>query len=116
MRTHALKQNDRRPTLQVALLTAARARTNLTTAHAVEFTMVTSDRGTTKIDGAAAVVTDAAEGEVQYAWADGDTDAPGEYLGWFTVFWDEDDLSDKESFPGLEEEYIPVYITRGNPT
>jgi hypothetical protein len=69
-----------------------------------------------KVTGEACVVEDEEAGEVRYEFARTDTDVPGEYRGWFTVYWDPSDDDDRETFPGSAEERVLIYITAGNET
>lgn len=54
------------------------------TASTVKFQMRAEGSSTLKVD-AAATVTDAVNGEVQYDWATGNTDTVGDYVGWWRV-------------------------------
>lgn len=79
-----MKQNDRLPVLQATLNGHDGNPLDLTTASGVVFRMRSRVTGVVKVNAAAAV-TDAANGVVQYSWAAGDTDTPGVYDGEFRV-------------------------------
>ena len=53
------------------------------TDHDVVFYMEDVFTLTNKVDGKAAQITDAANGEIQYNWEDADVDTPGTYWGYF---------------------------------
>jgi len=86
MADFTIKANDRKPDLVVLCLDAAGAAVDLTTASSVKLIMSSSVGATPKVD-AAATITDAATGEVTYAWQAGDTDTPGRYIGEIEVTW-----------------------------
>lgn len=111
---HEMRQYDRRPPLESALYDHNGSPTNLSTASSVTFTMIHAITKRVKIDDAAASIVGATLGQVRYNWAAKDTDTPGEYLGWFTVYWSASDKSDRETFPNGEEEFIHIYVTHGN--
>jgi hypothetical protein len=77
-------QDARRPTLVVNLLDA-QGNVNLTGASSVTFRMRLQN-GTTAVTGTA-TVTQAAQGEVTYAWAANDTATPGTYIAEWSVTW-----------------------------
>jgi len=85
MASFTIKQNDRLPEL-VATLLAAGEPVNLTGAEGVEFHMTPVGGGAPKVD-AAGVIVNAVTGIVKYAWAVGDTDTVGAFLGEFEVMW-----------------------------
>lgn len=74
-----MKQNDRLPVLEVTIRKTDGTPLDLTNATA-KFIMVDSKTRTVKINESADV-KDAANGVVEYAWAAGDTDTVGDYLG-----------------------------------
>lgn len=80
-----MKRNDRRPFLEMELLSATGVAVNLTGAT-ITFTMRLPG-GAVKVNAAACVVTNAAAGLAEYRWATGDTDTVNTYEGWFTISW-----------------------------
>lgn len=90
--THYMRQNDRLPTIQ-AIAFDEDVRVDLTVFASIVFRMVAAD-GTVKIAGAAA--TGNANGELEYAWAAGDTDTVGEYVA---VFKATDGSGKVQTFP-----------------
>ena len=79
-----MKKGDRLPLLS-GTMTLNGAAVNLTGAT-VTFRMRRVGTGASQVN-AAATVTNAAAGRVQYAWAAGDTDVPGLYRGeWVASF------------------------------
>jgi hypothetical protein len=122
--THEMGQYDTRPHLAVTLLDANNQAVDLTGADRVEFSMRTASGGMTrygqgqymKVTNELCIVEDAEAGEVRYEWEPADTDVPGEFRGWFTVYWDPTDDDDRQTFPGAAEERVLIYITQGNAT
>jgi len=79
-----LKQNDRLPKLRATLTDGSGNPIDLT-GSSVVFRMKNFDgTGSLKVNGAATVITPAA-GIVEYAWAAGDTDTAGTWIGEFAV-------------------------------
>ena len=78
-----IKKDDTLPYLAIQIKDSAGAAYNLTNCS-VEFHMSSTIGGATKVN-AAAVVTLAASGHVEYRWAVGDTDTVGLYYGEFQV-------------------------------
>lgn len=76
-----IKRNDQEPALTVEVTDENGAPIDLTGATAKFF--MKDPRSTLKVNGAAATITDAANGKAQYAWAPGDTDTDGEFYGEF---------------------------------
>jgi hypothetical protein len=119
---HEMGQYDTRPYLAVTLQDSNGQPVNLSTADRVEFSMRSASGGWNrygrgqylKVTNEACVIESATDGEVRYEWEPADTDVPGEYRGWFTVYWDDDE--DRETFPGAAEERVLIYITAGNET
>jgi hypothetical protein len=117
---HSMNQNDTRPYLDMTLKDANGRPVNLDGVETVTFSMQwVGGNGWggrmygpyLKIEQGACVIQDITEGQIRYSWVAGDTDTPGEYRGWVTVYWDTDD---KESYPGDVEERILIYINAGN--
>lgn len=99
-----IKQGDRRP---AAPATIKRGTTvvDLSTATSVTFKMTNFYEMQKKVD-AAADVTDAVNGEVEYRWADGDTDTPGKYYAEWEVLWSD---GTPETFPTAVPDIVIVY-------
>lgn len=72
-----IKQNDRLPALEITIKNTGGEPLDLTSASA-KFIMVDAETRTVKIN-ASATIKDAANGVVEYAWAEGDTDTVGDY-------------------------------------
>lgn len=100
-----IKQGSRLPILQVALLDGEKDAVDLTTASTVKFSMVANDSTTPKVSLQTATVTDATNGEVEYAWGASDTDTEGDYYGEFLVTWGD---GKQERFPSQMD--IPFII------
>ncbi len=90
--THEIREGDRLPTLRAIAFTDDE-RVDLTQFESIVFRMLASD-GTTIVDDAAA--TGDANGNLEYAWADGDTDTPGTYTA---VFIATDGAGKTQTFP-----------------
>jgi len=91
-----VKQNNRKPAAP-AILKRGTVVVDLTSATSVAFKM----RRTTGIDlvvDAAAVVTDATNGVIEYRWAAGDTDRAGEHYAEWEVLWSD---GTTETFPTI---------------
>lgn len=99
-----LKQNDQKP---AATTTLSRGTTvvDLTNATSVTFKMRQHGSNVLKVD-AAAVVTDAVNGEVEYRWVSGDTDSSGDYYAEWQVLWNDGDL---ETFPTLTYDIVVIH-------
>ena len=81
-----MKRNDTGPVITATLKDAAGAAVNLTTATQVKFKMRAVAPGSLKVDGTA-TVTNAAGGQVSYAWQAADTDTAGDYYAeWEVTF------------------------------
>lgn len=102
-----MKRNDTRPIYKAQLTQAdendpeIQVPVDLTSATAVKFIM--SKDGTVKVNQAA-VVSDAANGRVQYTWVAGDTSLSGT----FNVEWEVSWGTDKQTFPS--EGYLTITI------
>jgi hypothetical protein len=123
MITHVMNQYDTRPYLRVQLLDGNNQPVDLSNANRVEFSMQTaSGYGNgrirhgqyLKVTAEECTVETPTTGTVRYEFEPADTDLPGEYRGWFTVYWDADE--DRETWPGDIEERVLVYINAGNTT
>lgn len=78
-----IKRNDRRPRYRVNLTTDGTP-ADLSAATSVKFLM---KQGSTLKVSQPATIVDPLTGLVEYAWAAGDTDTPGEYNVEFEVSW-----------------------------
>lgn len=82
--TFHIKQDDLLPVLAATLTLPDDMAYDLSSATSVKFIMRKRGASTTKVN-AAASVTDAVNGRVQYAWTGTDTDTIGTYEGEFEV-------------------------------
>lgn len=88
MADFSIKRGDSEPAIKAQLQDDEGNAVDLSNADSVSFHMKDPRASTVKVD-AAASITDAPNGEVQYDWADdgSDTDEPGEYDAEFEVSW-----------------------------
>ena len=98
-----VKEGDTRPAGST-VLTRGQQLVDLTLAAAVTFKMREQTSNPLKVD-AAAVVTDAVNGEVEYRWAPGDTDQPGTFYAEWEVAWGDGTI---ETFPTLGFDVVLV--------
>lgn len=105
-----IKQGDRRPLFVVALKDnfgePSETAVNLTTATGVVFNMRNKAGGAVKVSRGACTITNAAGGEVTYAWATNDTDTAGSFEAEVEVTWND---TKAETFPN--DSYWDVVIT-----
>lgn len=80
-----IKQGDRRPQAEATLRRGTTV-VDLTLAVAVTFKLRPINRLGLEVQGPATIV-DAAAGQVEYRWLQGDTDNAGEYLAEWEVLW-----------------------------
>lgn len=80
---YSIKQNDTSPSLGVQLLDGSKQVIDLTGASA-KFLMKIAGSTTIAVD-AAAVITNASEGRVEYEWSVGDTATAANYQGEFQI-------------------------------
>lgn len=80
--TFVIKQNDRRKYLQATALDGDGNIIDLT-GMTVVFNMWSKSDHVVKVSRGAATVTSAENGELEYHWADGDTDTVGDFEGEF---------------------------------
>jgi hypothetical protein len=97
------KQNDTRPAAP-AILKRGTTVVDLTLATTVTFKMRRLGKIELKVDNTAYVVS-AVAGSVEYRWAEGDTDAAGEYLAEWEVLWDDDTV---ETFPTVDYDVVLI--------
>jgi hypothetical protein len=100
----SVKQNDRRPAA-AATLKHGTTIVPLTLASSVTFKMKPINDSEMKVN-AAAVIVDAAAGEVEYRWAVGDTDTAGEFLGEWEVIWSD---GTPETFPTIDFDRVIIH-------
>lgn len=103
-----LKKDDRQPALKVTITDGDGAAVNLTGCTAA-FRMRARDGSTLKVN-AAAVITDAAAGKLEYRWAAADTDTVGYYLCEFVITYGD---ATKQTVPSSG--HIEAAITKGLP-
>ncbi len=60
---------------------------NWTGADSCKFYLRDESDGSMKIDGEDGTISDAANGELTYAWAAADLDTAERYSAWFVVYW-----------------------------
>lgn len=96
-----IKQGDRRPLFVVVLKDdigePSESIVNLTTAGTAVFNMRAADGGAVKVSRGAATITNAAGGEVTYAWGTADTNTAGEFEAEVEIIWND---GKPETFPG----------------
>lgn len=82
-----LKAGDTDPPIRARLLDGLKKPLPLTSSDDVLFRMVSVDQGLAPDLEGDAVILDADRAEVEYQWADGDTDIAGTYRAEFFVEW-----------------------------
>ena len=82
LKVYQFTKGDTLISLSARLLDGTRTPIDLST-DTVVFRMVPAIGGTPKIDGATAVIEDAAAGLVRYDWSSADVDTAGQFYGWF---------------------------------
>lgn len=96
-----IKQNDRRPLFVVVLKDdfgeTSESIVNLTTATSAVFNMRDATSGTVKVSRGSATISNAAGGEVTYAWGTADTATAGDYVAEVEITWND---GKPETFPG----------------
>jgi hypothetical protein len=101
-----LRQGDTLPRIKATLKDATGATINLGGGALVRFRMRAQRGGALKVDQPA-TITDAAAGQVEYAWQAADTDTAGDYLAeWRVTFG-----SDRQTHPNST--FVEVSITAG---
>ncbi|MGQ0669342.1 MAG: hypothetical protein ACT4PO_06680 [Actinomycetota bacterium] len=104
MADFAIKKGDLEPAIKATLQDAAGAAVDLTGAT-VKFIMASLAATTPKIL-AAATITAATTGKVEYVWIGTDTDTDGRYRGEFEVTWAS---GKKQTFPS--DGYVEIIVT-----
>jgi len=84
-----MKSGDLLPVLSVTLTNKKKQVADLTQATGVMFRFSTGRRSTLIFE-VPAVITDAPNGVVMYAWKPGETDVPGSYYGEFEAMFPDD--------------------------
>lgn len=86
--TFAIKRGDRLPAIRATLKDAAGVAVDLSSGvTAIVFNMHRKSSQSPKVVRGVATTVTAASGIVEYAWAAGDTDTAGDYLGEFEVVY-----------------------------
>jgi hypothetical protein len=99
-----LKQNDQKPAAATVLSDGTNP-IDLTNATSVTFKMREMGSSTLKVD-AAAVITDAVNGECEYRWVSGDTDSSGTYWAEWQVLWNDGDV---QTFPTISQDVVIIH-------
>lgn len=104
-----LKEGDTGPPLEVRLTDDSDDPTALdSSTDSVRFDLERPDGSDVALANDAKI-TAGAEGVVEYGWASGDTDDPGQYFGEFVVTFNEGESDENvQTFPSAG--YIPVVI------
>lgn len=104
-----LKEGDTGPPLEVRLTDDTDDAIALdSSTDSVQFDLEHPNRDDVTLNNSAEI-TAGAEGVVEYKWASGDTDTPGQYFGEFVVTFNEGESDERtETFPSAG--YIPVVI------
>lgn len=93
-KTFKIKRNDTKPFLAAQIQDSTGSAVDLTNANQVFFNLSTNDNSFTPVFSGAAVVTGSLTGNVEYRWANGDTNRSGLYLAEFeTTFTDNSRLT-----------------------
>src|ERR1017187_3791012 len=109
-----LRAGDTLPVVDTTLTDSTGAPIDLTTATGVTFNMALKGSSELTVSAAAAVSGTPSNGQVQYAWADADSDTPGSYLAVFVVEWP----SGSQTFPseGAISILVQPSLTDAQPT
>lgn len=99
-----MKQNDRKPAAP-AILRRGNVIADLTLAVSVTFKMTERSEVAMKVSSVA-TINNASAGEVEYRWADGDTDTPGTYFAEWEVLWSD---GTTETFPTVLADIVVVH-------
>jgi hypothetical protein len=100
----SIKQGDRRPAAPATIMRGEEI-VDLTNATSVTFKMTERSEMALKVDAAASVLI-AVNGTVEYRWAVGDTDTPGQYFAEWEVLWSD---GTTETFPTVGTDVVIVY-------
>ena len=100
-----MKQNDRRPAMPATIKRGTQI-VPLTSAMSVTFKMRPAYGPLELKVNSAAVVTNAATGQVEYRWAAGDTDTVGEFLAEWEVLWAD---GTTETFPTIDYDRVIIH-------
>lgn len=85
MSTWSIKKGDRAPAYAAQLKVNGEVLSLVGGGLTVRFYMRPKGGGALVVDGGTATITNAAEGRVEYAWEDGDTDTVGTFEAEFRV-------------------------------
>ena len=109
-----LRAGDTLPVVDTTLTDSTGAPIDLTTATGVTFNMALKGSSELTVSSPAAVSGTPSNGQVQYAWASGDSDIPGSYLAVFVVEWS----SGSQTFPseGAISILVQPSLTDAQPT
>lgn len=103
MADYTIKSHDRRPIIRYPITDNGRP-VDLTVALQVDFIMRAANGGPLRVN-APAIIVDALGGVVEYHWAIGDTDLPGNYQAEWEVHWEP---GITETFPRLTYHTVAV--------
>lgn len=85
IKTLKLKRNDTLPTLKIAVVDSETGAAVDLTGASAKLIMVTDDETKSVVVNAAATITDAVNGKIEYAWIGADTSTSGSYLAEFEI-------------------------------
>lgn len=103
-RPFVIKQGDRLPTIQAALIDGNGVVVDLTNADSVKFLMRDRYTGTVKVNAEGSFVSPLTGGKVEYTWVLGDTDTVSDY----ECEWEVTDNGKKQTYPASGYLYVIV--------
>lgn len=98
-----IKQNDRRPAA-TAVIKHGTSVVPLTNAASATYRLTLMGRIDPTVE-AAGVITDAANGAVEYRWGVGDTATPGTYRAEWIIIWND---GTPETFPTIDYDIVVI--------